>query len=221
MSRRGRTMPTIEGTWAITLDAVPLPRRYARAIRGAEIGADVRFRPITWTWGRDGEVCCEAECAVTIHQGGDSGALRLHYVPHDAFDRGHGEQDWTITLVTTRPPFGGRQWWFLCPISGRRCRKLFLPAGGRRFLSRQAYGLGYLSQRITPASRAQRTIGKLCRRLGGEWGVSVIDFPPKPKGMRWAIYQRIEEKPLAAEEVMADDLMRTVARLTRMARRRR
>jgi len=215
MTRRARTLPTIEGAWAIALDAVPVLRPYARAIKGHVLAEPVTFPPRLWTWRRDGEVWCEAECTVTIHAGGDAGALRLRYVAPDAFDRGHGAQDWTIPLVTTRPPFGGRQWWFLCPASGRRCRKLFLPAGGRRFLSRQAYGLGYQSQRITPASRAQRKIGTLCSRLGGEWGVSAIDLPPKPKWMRWATYRRLEAKAWEAEEVLAADLLRTLARLTR------
>lgn len=121
--------------WQVARCIVQATAGYARAIKGHTLAESVTFPARMWTWRRDGEVWCEAECTLTIHAGGNGGALRMRYAPPDPFDRGHGPQDWTISLVTTRPPLGGRQWWFLCPASGRRCRKLFLPAGGRRFLS--------------------------------------------------------------------------------------
>ena len=57
------------------------------------------------------------------------------------------------SLVTTQPTYGGRRWWFLCPLARndggppRRLAKLYLPPGGRYFGSRQAYGLTYTSCR--------------------------------------------------------------------------
>ena len=45
--------------------------------------------------------------------------------------------------MTTRPNYGGRRWWFLCPLVRRRAAKLYLPPGGRLFGSREAYGLTY------------------------------------------------------------------------------
>jgi hypothetical protein len=59
--------------------------------------------------------------------------------------------DYRIRLVTTQPTYGGRRWWFLCPLARkergppRRAAKLYLPAGGRYFGSREAYGLTYTS----------------------------------------------------------------------------
>jgi hypothetical protein len=35
-----------------------------------------------------------------------------------------------IRLIWTAPTYGGRRWWFLCPRTGRRAGKLFLPNGG-------------------------------------------------------------------------------------------
>jgi hypothetical protein len=37
----------------------------------------------------------------------------------------------------------GAGYWFCCPGTGKRAAKLFLPRGGHRFLSREAYRLGY------------------------------------------------------------------------------
>jgi hypothetical protein len=48
-----------------------------------------------------------------------------------------------VRLESTRPNYGGRRWWFVCPLVGRRAAKLYLPPGGRLFGSREAYGLTY------------------------------------------------------------------------------
>jgi hypothetical protein len=54
-----------------------------------------------------------------------------------------------IALTRTRPNFGGLRWWFLCPGSeqpcGRRCHKLYLPAGGVGFACCLCHGLVYSS----------------------------------------------------------------------------
>jgi hypothetical protein len=90
-----------------------------------------------------------------------------------------------VRLSQTVPTFGGARWWFLCPLTGRRTTKLFLPSGGWHFWSRQAYGLGYACQREDRFSRLQRRAATLNRQLGGE-GWSTWDLPPaKPKWMRW------------------------------------
>jgi hypothetical protein len=49
--------------------------------------------------------------------------------------------DYSIGLAFIQPPFGGRRWYFCCPIMDIRVTKLFLPPGARRFASRQAHGL--------------------------------------------------------------------------------
>ena len=63
--------------------------------------------------------------------------LRLRYCV------GGERVDCMVRLVTTRPNYGGRRWWFLCPLNGRRAVKLYLPTRGRLFGSREAYGLTY------------------------------------------------------------------------------
>src|SRR4051812_29005072 len=34
--------------------------------------------------------------------------------------------DHVIKLESDAPPFGGRRWWLVCPLTGRRARKLYL-----------------------------------------------------------------------------------------------
>ncbi len=108
---------------------------------------------------------------------------------HEPFTDEESALRYRVELVTTQPPFGGIRWWFLCPRTGRRVSKLFLPRGGRQFLSRQAYRLGYACQRIDASDRIHMRARRLHRALGGEgnW----MDGPPdKPKWMRWGTYER-------------------------------
>lgn len=108
---------------------------------------------------------------------------------HEPFTDEEGTMRYRIRLTTTVPPFGGIRWWFVCPNTGRRVSKLFLPRGGRKFLSRQAYGLGYACQRIDRSDRIHLQGRRLYRSLGGE-GNWQDEAPPKPKWMRWATYER-------------------------------
>lgn len=57
----------------------------------------------------------------------------------------------SIKLVTTTPYFGGKRYWFVCPVSGRRARVLYLPPRGRTWASRSAFNLAYASQRTRTA----------------------------------------------------------------------
>ena len=77
----------------------------------------------------------------------NAATLRLIYTVNDE------PMDYVIRLTWTVPRFGGRRWWFLCPLQRkdggppRRAAKLHLPAGGRYFGSRETYGLTYSSCR--------------------------------------------------------------------------
>ena len=100
-----------------------------------------------------------------------------------------GLQRYEVGLQTSPQPFGGARWWFVCPRTRRRAVRLFLPLGGHQFWSRQAYRLGYSSQRQDPMGCAQLQAEKIYRQLGGE-GHWMDDPPPKPKWMRWRTYER-------------------------------
>ena len=50
--------------------------------------------------------------------------------------------DYTAGLTWTEVGFGGRRWWFSCPISGR-CATLYLPRGAQKFAAATTYRLAY------------------------------------------------------------------------------
>ena len=73
---------------------------------------------------------------------------------------------YTVTLVSTVPHYGGRRWWFICPIKKIRVAKLYLPPGATTFASRQAYGLTYRScQKGFRLERARRSTERLARQM--------------------------------------------------------
>jgi hypothetical protein len=72
---------------------------------------------------------------------------------------------YTVTLVSTVPNYGGRRWWFICPIKKIRVAKLYLPPGATTFASRQTYSLTYRScQRPFRPDRTRRSIERLARQ---------------------------------------------------------
>jgi hypothetical protein len=164
---------------------------------------DRLFRPgsasgsVVWTNTTTGERA--GSIGYEAHLGQDSGRVRLKYTS-TRWDGDRRESDYWIQLVTTAQPFGGRRWWWICPRTGRRAVKLYLPNGAFTFASRQAYRLAYRSQRETPHDRALRRAFKLRRRLGGDDGTG--DYIPKPKWMRWPTYNRKLEEVAAAEEIV-------------------
>lgn len=127
-----------------------------------------------------------------------------------------------VQLARTEPTFGGHRWWFLCPRTGYRTTKLFLPNGGWHFWSRRAYGLGYACQREDRFSRLQRRAATLNRQLGGE-GWRDWDLPPaKPKWMRWRTYDRkIAEWERAVARANVEWTCGAARLLERIDRRRR
>jgi hypothetical protein len=96
-----------------------------------------------------------------------------------------------IGLVAAPRHFGGSQWYFVCPMLGRKAAVLWCPPGANRFQSRQAWGreVAYASQFETWNYRALRRAQKIRYRLGGLDYLAINGFePPKPKGMHWRTY---------------------------------
>jgi hypothetical protein len=140
----------------------------------------------------------------------DRGFMQLRYTS-TVWDGEKRKHDYRIDLTATPQPFGGRRWWFICPKRGDLVRKLYLPPGAFTFPSREAYRIGYRSQRESPHDRDINRAFKLRRRLGSEDG---LDAPiEKPKGLHWKTYGRQMRKVKAAE---AATLPRTLALLERL-----
>jgi len=139
-----------------------------------------------WTWSQDGE-----EVGRIGYKTVD-GWLTLNYRV-----RQYGG-DWEpinqpIRLTYVNCHYGNKRPYFLCPgvVNGRQCSrrvgKLFL--GGRYFLCRHCYNIGYSSQSEVRYDRMLRRANKLRMALGGEPG-SAHWIAPKPKGMWQRTYQR-------------------------------
>jgi hypothetical protein len=90
--------------------------------------------------------------------------------------------DFTSTM------FHGRRAWFKCPGCGQGCRVLY---GTNTLRCRKCCRLRYQSQYQTRAFRLLDRAHKIRRRLGKP-GASGDPLPPKPRGMRWQTYRRIE-----------------------------
>jgi hypothetical protein len=133
-------------------------------------------------------------------------------------DLSYGDQKQSFALASSNRHFGGLQWYILCPRSGRRVRVLFRPLGATYFASRHAWGtrrVAYASQFLDPVGRAWRTKAKVKAHLLGDADPDEWDLPPKPKGMRWATYERWEAKYDQAEEALNGHCLLALARLMR------
>jgi hypothetical protein len=93
-------------------------------------------------------------------------------------DIGFGQ---TIQFVSRRRHFGGRQFYFKCPATGRPCSVLWKPSGAKQFACRQAWGckVAYRTQFAEPTSRAHLAKFKIQRRLSAEDWADLL--PPRPK----------------------------------------
>jgi hypothetical protein len=119
------------------------------------------YRRGSLTWQCDGS---EFEYESELRQDG-TGSLFLRCV-------GPGQQfcHW-VSLCSTVPHYGGRRWWFICPIKKIRVAKLYLPPGTTTFASRKAYSLTYRScQRPFRLERARRWTARLARQMAQNEG---------------------------------------------------
>lgn len=115
-----------------------------------------------------------------------------------------GSIDQRIILRSCPRYFGGRQWYFICPISKRRASVLWKPPGARQFCSRHGWGrrkVAYRSQFLTVYDRGHAGNAKIKARLIGDLDPDDWELPPKPKWMRWRTYDRLSERFDAYEDM--------------------
>lgn len=202
--RRGGTA-TVEGCASIVLNLDTIMRTTAgRSPVALKMEARINDLPQTILLRLD------------LDHGAGTGSLTLQYDVQHA-TAATGPQRHSVQMVSTPCRFGGWRWWLLCPATGRRAVKLYLPNGGRRFLSRAGYRLAYQSQRETVTGRAWRAIRKVDARLGVPGGVD-RDAIPKPKWMRWPTFERLCDRRGAAQDAIDDDLIRVVDRMAHQLR---
>jgi hypothetical protein len=97
---------------------------------------------LTWTWAGGNK----SSIGYYVTGSEDWPIVNLHYRWHDTKD-----VNIPIRLEATPTQFGGRRWWFICPLivrgiaCNRRADKLYLPPRAKYFGCRRCYDLTYRS----------------------------------------------------------------------------
>jgi hypothetical protein len=147
-------------------------------------GVNIGARGISWSNSHRGEI---ASGVITADMTDPSNAwVRLAI----------GRFAQQITLVSRPRHYGGRQWFFVCPVTDGLATVLWKPPGVSKFCSRQAWGRGvaYRSQFQNASDRAYLGKERIKARLIGDLDPEDWEVPPKPKWMRWATYNRYVER---------------------------
>lgn len=225
--RSGRTggQATVEGCASLILCADDITRPIREMMRelGFRAIPDGRQVAIPWRrmgWSRRGEAEPWAVVEYRLELRAADGTAWLRY-DVDHYGRRTGPQEYPVRMVTTACRYGGQRWWWLCPATGLRVSKLYLPNGGTRFLSRGqgGYRLAYASQRHGQVDRMHARSRQLYARLRADYcSPSGYGWPPKPKGMRWRTYNEICEKLEAEAYGLNMDLLRVTGRLMRISK---
>jgi hypothetical protein len=131
--------------------------------------------------------------------------------------------DQLMTLVSCPRYYGGRQWYFVCPVTNKRGSVLWRPPGAKEFRSRQAWGrkVAYRTQFLSVYDRGHAGKAKIKARLIGDLDPDDWELPPKPKWMRWRTYNRLVERFDAYDDMTYPDdstLPALVAKLSRRVR---
>jgi hypothetical protein len=84
----------------------------------------------------------------------------------------------TIPLTTTRPPFGGKRWWFRCPSCGKAVIKMYMTAGREHLACRWCQGLTYRSVQMHDdrVNRLRRDLRRVAGILGGDVVVGETEY---------------------------------------------
>lgn len=202
--------PTVES--GLTLDINELLRNRI-IVPGSQV-----FGSLRWSKSRTNEEIASLSYEARLVDPEDAW-VRLSYSVNGVL------QDYRVELATTPCHYGGRRWWWLCRLSGRRVTKLHLPPGRTLFAARQEYRLAYRSQRGTPLDRSHNRLRRLHYRLGADYEYFEHVRLPRPKGMHCATYKRLTAELYDAmalhNDLFALAAVPILARLQRADARRR
>lgn len=118
--------------------------------------------------------------------------------------------DEQFVIEKLNQPFGGTRGYFICNGCHRRCMVLY---GGMRFRCRKCSNLSYASQNESETDRACSKARQIRKRLGCE-GTFDDPFPPKPKGMHWKTYNRLEKECEFLEQRLEAHFAMLIGRLS-------
>jgi hypothetical protein len=143
-----------------------------------------------------------ASCLITADMSG----------PREGWLQLQGDFDERIVLIAYPRRFGGRQWYFMCPVLNRPVSVLWRPPGARRFRSRQAWGrqVAYHSQFSDWTNRAHLGQARIKARLIADLDPDEWDLPPK---LRSRTYNRHVERYDAYEDILDQGISVLAAKL--------
>ena len=111
-------------------------------------GGGWRYGGIKWTYGMSGD---ESSIGFTVTTNGDDGdSIRLQYTHTSQWTGEKESMDYRVELATTPCNYGGKRYWFICPLSkngqycGRRVGVLF--SIGKWFGCRHCGEIAYQAQ---------------------------------------------------------------------------
>ena len=150
-----------------------------------------------WEWKRDGAAVASINLAV------QAGSVTFTYRTRT------GGGDWqdvraVVWLDRTHCTYGGTRTWWRCPCCSRRVAILYI---GKTPACRHCYRLAYRCERESVDSRATRQADKLRDRLGWIPGI-LHGNGPKPKGMHWRTFERLQAKHDALVQVSFSEMAR-------------
>lgn len=209
-SGRRTGMPTVEDGLTLDINRLIRHRNFRPGSRVSGI--------LNWTYVNSGEKVASISYEASLEHP-ETAWARLHYTSNGT------PKDYRVQIETTACNYGGVRWWWVCPLSGRRAAKLYLPPGASVFAARKTYRLPYRSQREAPIDRTHDWQARIHRKLGGKYRYHGDPPPRRPKGMHHKTYARLTEELFAAmeahERVFAAGASAIMARLTKADARRR
>jgi hypothetical protein len=112
------------------------------------------------------------------------------------YKKGDEPLTYPVYLTSVCPNYGGRRWYFICPLAGcgRRVACLYLAPGARYFGCRQCCNLTYQSTREALSDRVDSRLYKVRRRMRAEGEVTggILDpIPPRRRYMHLKTYGRL------------------------------
>ena len=143
---------TVEGCKAISTKFLNKHRYFSGGVHRGEM-----------SWSRCGNKTGSISFAISTVDGDEY--VRLQYTHINQYTGEETGMDFKVRLVSTPCYFGGRRWWFRCPMVGQggdcKCRvgALYL-GGGKYFGCRHCYNLIYES------SKESHKFDDLFKRLG-------------------------------------------------------
>jgi hypothetical protein len=106
---------------------------------------------MTSSWSRNGKVIASISFQVESDNNAPIG-LRFMYTITNNHINEKKDYSYIIPVVSTHCNYGGKRWWFICPLSmngracQRRCRIIYLPPGAEYLGCRECHQLTYESR---------------------------------------------------------------------------